>query len=77
LKKIFACPDLWRRYEMKRRTIHEWRNWILEYIGDDKYELTQKDNLSVQKIIAKDAMDAENQCRQLIKKAKEEGKAGL
>ena len=57
---------------MKRRTIHEWRNWILEYISNDKYELTQKDNLSVQTIVAKDAMDAENQCRQIIKNVKKE-----
>ena len=58
---------------MKRRTIHEWRNWLLEYIGDDKYELSQKDNLSVHTIVAKNTMDAENQCQPIIKNAKEEG----
>ncbi len=58
---------------MKRRTIHEWRNWLLEYIGDEKYELSQKDNLSVHTIVAKNAMDAENQCQQIIKNAKKEG----
>ena len=58
---------------MKRRTIHEWSNWILEYISDDKYELTQKENLSVQTIVAKVAMDAENQCQQIIKNPKKEG----
>lgn len=58
---------------MKRRTIHEWSNWLLEYIGDDKYELSQKDSLSVHAIVAKDAMDAENQCQQIIKNLKEEG----
>jgi hypothetical protein len=58
---------------MKRRTIHEWKNWLLEYIGDEKYELSQKDNLSVHTIVAKNAMDAENQCQQIIKNAKEEG----
>lgn len=57
---------------MKRRNIHQWRNWLLEYIGNDKYELIQKDTLSVRTIMAKDAMDAENQCRQIIKNAKEE-----
>ena len=57
---------------MKRRTIHEWRNWFLEYVGDGKYELSQKDDLLVHTIVAKDAMDAENQCQQIIKKAKEE-----
>lgn len=73
LKKIFACRDLWRGYDMKRITIHEWRNWILEYISDEKYELTQKDDLSVQTIVAKNAMDAENKCQQIIKNAKKEG----
>jgi hypothetical protein len=58
---------------MMRRTIHEWRNWLLEHIGDEKYELSQKDNLSVHTIVAKSAMDAENQCQQIIKNAKEEG----
>lgn len=57
---------------MKRRTIHEWRNWILEYIGDNKYQLPQKDNLSVHAITAKNSMDAENQCQQIINNAKEE-----
>jgi len=57
---------------MKRRNIHQWRNWLLEYIGNDKYELIKKDTLSVRTIMAKDAMDAENQCRQIIKNAKEE-----
>ena len=57
---------------MKTKTVHEWRNWLLEYVGDDKYELTQKDNLSVlHKIVAKNAMDAENQCQPIIKHAKE------
>jgi len=58
---------------MKRRTIHEWRNILLEYIGDEKYELYPKDNLSVHTIVAKNAMDAENQCQRIIKNAKEEG----
>ncbi len=58
---------------MKRRTIHQWKNWLLEYIGDGKYELIEKDTQSVHTVIAKDAMDAENQCRQIIMKAKEEG----
>jgi hypothetical protein len=71
--QMIAYPDLLRGYNMKRRTIHEWKNWILEYINDDKYELSQKDNLSVQMIVAKNAMDAENQCQQIIKNTKKEG----
>jgi hypothetical protein len=58
---------------MKRRIIHEWRNWLLEYLGDDKYEFSQKDNSSVHTIVAENAMDPENQCQQIIKNAKEEG----
>lgn len=46
---------------MARRITHQWRDWLLEYIGDDQYELIQKDNLSVVSITAKNAMDAENQ----------------
>jgi hypothetical protein len=57
---------------LKRRIIHEWRNWLLEYIGDDKYQFSQKDNLSVHTIVAKNAMDAEHQCQQIIQNAKKE-----
>lgn len=57
---------------MKRNVVHQWRDWILEHIGDDRYELIQKDDLSVHPIIAKNAMDAENQCRMIIQKAREE-----
>jgi hypothetical protein len=64
--------DLGGRLDMKRRTIHQWRNWLLEYIGDDKYELIQKDTLSVfRTVVAKNAMDAENECQRIIKSIKE------
>ncbi len=56
---------------MKRRIVHQWRDWLLEYVGDDKYELIQKNNLSVSAIVAKNAMDAENKSQQIIKKTKE------
>jgi len=56
---------------MARRITHQWRDWLLENIGDDKYELTQKNSLSVVTITATDAMDAENQSQQIIKNAKE------
>ncbi|MBU4236646.1 MAG: hypothetical protein Q7U88_02690 [Desulfocapsaceae bacterium] len=58
---------------MKRRNVHQWRDWLLDYIDEGKYELIQKDGLSVHTIVAKDGMDAENQCRKIINKAKEEG----
>jgi len=56
---------------MARRITHQWRDWLLEYIGDDKYELIQKNNLSVVTITAKNAMDAESQSQLIIKNAKE------
>ena len=58
--------------KINRRIIHEWRNWILEYVGDENYQLSQKDNLSVHTITAKSSMDAENQCQQIITNAKQE-----
>jgi len=57
---------------MERRTIHQWRDWLLAYIGDNNYELIQKDTLTVTTIMAKNAMDAENQSQQIIKNTKEE-----
>lgn len=70
---IFTYPDLRGGLSLKRRTIHQWRSWLLEYIGDDKYELIQKETMTVfRTIVAKNAMDAENECQQIIKNAKEE-----
>jgi len=56
---------------MARRITHQWRDWILENIGDDKYELIQKNSLSVVTITAENDMDAENQSQQIIKNANE------
>lgn len=58
--------------KINRRIIHEWRNWLLEYVGDDNYQLSQKDTLSVHMITAKSSMDAEKQCQQIITNAKQE-----
>ncbi len=57
----------------RRRNIHQWRNWLLDFIGNDKYELIRKDDLTVLPIVAKDDMDAENQCQLIIKNTKEKG----
>ncbi len=46
---------------MKREVVHQWRDWILEYIGDDKYELKQIGNSLIHPIMAKNAIEAENQ----------------
>jgi len=56
---------------MQRRTIHQWRDWLLEYIGNDKYELIRKNTQSVfSTVVAKNAMDAENECQRIIKSVK-------
>ena len=56
---------------MKRRIIHQWRDWILEHVDEDTYELKHKIDLSVHEITAKDGMDAENQCQQIIRDSKD------
>jgi len=56
---------------MKDRIIHQWRDWVLEYVDDGKYELIQKENQSVLSILAKNDMDAENQSQLIIKNMKE------
>jgi hypothetical protein len=59
---------------MTRRTIHQWRDWLLEYIGEDTYELIRQDNRTVfRTITAKNSMDAENDCQQIIQTTKEGG----
>jgi hypothetical protein len=52
---------------MQRSVIHQWRDWLLEYIGGDNYELINKDTLEVFTIVANDGMTAENQSQQIIK----------
>ena len=59
----------------KRIVIHQWRDWLLEHIGGNNYELTQKVDKSVHPITAKDAMDAENKSRDLIKGTKTQDKS--
>jgi len=54
---------------MKERLIHQWKDWLLKYVGDDTYELIKKENLSTQKIKAKNDIDAENQSQLIIKNA--------
>ena len=56
---------------MKDRVIHQWRDWVLEYVDEGKYELIQKENQSVRAILAKNDMDAENQSQLIIKNMKE------
>jgi hypothetical protein len=53
---------------MDKITVHQWRDWQLEYLGDDKYVLIQKADMSVfRTITAKNFMDAENACQLIIK----------
>lgn len=57
---------------MQRIKIHEWRDWLLEQTEEDKYELIDKNKRSAiaTEIVAKNSMDAENQCQQIIKQGK-------
>ncbi len=55
---------------MQRSVIHQWRDWLLEYIGGNNYELINKDTLDVFAIVANDGMTAENQSQQIIKDIK-------
>lgn len=57
---------------MQKIKIHEWRDWLLEQIEDDKYELIEKNKPSAPAIVivAKNNMDAENQCQQIIKEGR-------
>jgi hypothetical protein len=57
---------------MQRRTVHQWRDWLLEYIGDNNYELIKQETLIVTTLTAKDYMDAENQSQLIIKNTKGE-----
>ena len=55
---------------MQRSVIHQWRDWLLEYIGGNNYELINKDTLEVFAIVANDGMTTENQSQQIIKDIK-------
>ncbi|MBV5316667.1 MAG: hypothetical protein JZU50_02555 [Desulfobulbaceae bacterium] len=55
---------------MKDKIIHQWRDWVLEYVEDGKYELIHKETLTVRTIQAKTDMDAETFAQQIIKNAK-------
>ena len=57
---------------MKDKLIHQWRDWLLKYVSEGEYELINKENLTIQPIMAKNDMDAENQSQLIIKNAKEE-----
>lgn len=59
----------------KRIVIHQWRDWLLEHIDGNNYELTKKVDKSVHPITAKDAMDAENKSRQVINERGTPGKS--
>lgn len=66
-------PGFWGGCSMKRLKIHQWRDWLLEYVGDDKYELIRTEDHSVfRTIVSKNAMDAENECQRIIKSVKED-----
>ena len=60
---------------MKIKVIHQWRDWLLEYAGVGKYSFIKRDNKTVVRtIVAKNDIDAENQCQIIIKAEKKMSK---
>jgi len=57
---------------MKEMLVHQWRDWLLKYVGDGEYQLIKKDTLAIQKITAASFMDAENQSQLVIRSMNEE-----
>jgi hypothetical protein len=56
---------------MKIKVIHQWRDWLLEYVGCGQYSFIKRDNNTVVRtIVAKNDMDAEHQCQVIIKATK-------
>ena len=56
---------------MKIKVIHQWRDWLLEYVGVGQYSFIKRDNKTVVRtIVAKNDMDAESQCQGIIKASK-------
>ena len=57
---------------MQKRIIPQWRDWLLEYIADNNYELIPKDTLEDFTIVGKDGMEAVNKIQLIIKNKNEE-----
>jgi len=56
---------------MKIKVIHQWRDWLLECVGVGQYSFIKRDDKTVVRtIVAKNDMDAENQCQSIIKASK-------
>ena len=55
---------------MKDKVIHEWRDWVLEFVEDGNYLLILKEDREVTRsVTAKTDMDAENLCQVIIRAA--------
>jgi hypothetical protein len=60
---------------MKIKVIHQWRDWLLECVGVGQYSFIKKDNKTiVRTFVAKNHIDAENQCQRIINAAKKMSK---
>lgn len=56
---------------MKIKVVHQWRDWLLESVGGGQYSFIKKDDKTVVRtIVAKNDMDAENQCQSIINDSK-------
>jgi len=61
---------------MNIKVIHQWRDWLLERVGVGQYLFIQRDNKTVVRtIVARNDMDAENQCQVIIKASKKLSKS--
>lgn len=60
---------------MKIKLIHQWRDWLLERVSVGQYSFINKGSKTVVRtIVAKDDMDAENQCQSIINAANKTSK---
>ncbi len=57
---------------MQEHPVHQWRDWLLRYMGEGKYELIRKSDNSSQIITAKNHIEAENKSRVIINEVKME-----
>ncbi len=56
---------------MKIKVIHQWRDWLLECVGIGQYSFIKKDNKTAARtIVAKNDIDAENQCQKTLNTSK-------
>ena len=51
---------------MNGKLVYQWRDWLLRYNSENKYELIHINSNSIRIITARDDLDAENKGRSII-----------